>query len=146
MRTYKGEASFYEGMLMGNSGKISIVYIGHERKLGGASLALVTMAMEMRERGHKVCVVLPFRNCPVAKALKKKGIKVYSVFFGWWMEPIYWNRKMKFCFRVLYKLEWFAVQRIGRIAKKDKCNRCWMQSCIKITDSSYMAFQGVWRP
>ena len=107
---------------MKQSTKLSIVYIGHERKMGGASLCLVTMAREMKALGHKVCVVLPFRNCPVANALRKEGIKVYSVFFGWWMEPMYWGRKMKFCFSMLYSVEWLAVKRISRIIRKEKAN------------------------
>lgn len=102
--------------------RLKIIYIGHERKLGGASLSLVTLAKEMKERGHNVRVVLPFRNCPVAKALKKEGIKVYPVFFGWWMEPTYWNWVMKFCFSVLYRLEWLAVWQISRIAKKENAD------------------------
>lgn len=101
---------------------LSIVYIGHERKLGGASLCLVTMAKEMKALGHKVCVVLPFRNCPVAKALREEGIKVYSVFFGWWMEPIYWSKGMKFCFSMLYRMKWLAVKRISRIIRKEKAD------------------------
>lgn len=100
--------------------RLSIVYIGHERKLGGASLCLVTMAKEMKARGHKVCVVLPFGKCPVAEALKREGIKVRSVFFGWWMEPSYWSRSMKSCFQFLYWLEGIAVRRISRIIRKEK--------------------------
>lgn len=107
---------------MKKDAKLSVIFIGHERKLGGASLSLVTLAKEMKERGHKICVVLPFRNCPVAKALKKEGIKVYPVFFGWWMEPTYWNWGMKFCFSVLYRLEWLAVWQISRIAKKENAD------------------------
>ncbi len=107
---------------MKDHAKLKILYIGHERKLGGASLSLVTLAKEMKGLGHEVRVVLPFRNCPVAKALKKEGIRVYPVFFGWWMGPAYWNRIMKFCFAVLYRMEWFAVWRISRIARKEKAD------------------------
>lgn len=100
--------------------KLNIMYIGHERKLGGASLCLVTMASEMKKRGHKICVVLPFRHCPVYEALKKEGIKTYSVFFGWWMEPVYWGSVMKYCFHTLYNMESISVAKICRIAKKEK--------------------------
>ena len=107
---------------MNDQAKLKIVYIGHERKLGGASLCLVTMAKEMKTLGHEVCVILPFGSCPVAEALRKEGIKVYSVFFGWWMEPTYWKWGMKLCFAALYRLEWLAVWRISRIAKKEKAD------------------------
>lgn len=100
--------------------KLSIIYIGHERKLGGASLCLITMAKEMKERGHSVSVVLPFRGCPVAKALIKEGIKVHYVFFGWWMKPLYWGRIMSLCFCALYEMEWVAVRRLEKIIKKEK--------------------------
>jgi len=102
--------------------KLSVVYIGHERKMGGASFCLVTMAKEMKARGHKVCVVLPFDKCPVAEALKREGIKVCPVFFGWWMEPSYWGWWMKGCFQLLYWLEGIAVRRISRIIRKEKAD------------------------
>lgn len=107
---------------MKKSDRLSIIYIGHERKMGGASRCLVTMAKEMKARGHRVCVVLPFRNCPVAKTLRKEGITVYSVFFGWWMEPKYWGYWMKFCFSILYGLEWIGTKRISWIIRKEKAD------------------------
>ncbi len=62
--------------------KLKILYIGHERKLGGASLCLVSMAEEMKIRGHEVIVILPFRHCPVGDKLNKLGIPVFGVFLG----------------------------------------------------------------
>ena len=99
---------------------LNIMYIAHERKMGGATLCLFTMAKEMKERGHNVCVVVPFWRSPIADNLKKEGIKTIGIFFGWWMMPEYWGPFMKFCFRVLYASEWFAVFRISRRIKKEK--------------------------
>ena len=108
---------------MPDNGEISglnIMYIAHERKMGGATLCLFTMAKEMKERGHNVCVVVPFWKSPIADNLKKEGIKTIGIFSGWWMMPEYWGPFMKFCFRVLYASEWFAVLRISRRIKKEK--------------------------
>ena len=108
---------------MPDNGEISglnIMYIAHERKMGGATLCLFTMAKEMKERRHNVCVVVPFWKSPIADNLKKEGIKTIGIFSGWWMMPEYWGPFMKFCFRVLYASEWFAVLRISRRIKKEK--------------------------
>ena len=99
---------------------LNIMYIAHERKMGGATLCLFTMAKEMKERGHNVCVVVPFWRSPIADKLKKEGIKTIGIFSGWWMMPEYWGPFMKFWFRVLYASEWFAVFRISRRIKKEK--------------------------
>ena len=99
---------------------LNIMYIAHERKMGGATLCLFTMAKEMKERGHNVCVVVPFGRSPIADNLRKEGIKTIGIFFGWWMMPEYWGPFMKFCFRVLYASEWLAVCRISRRIKNEK--------------------------
>lgn len=98
---------------------INILYIAHERMLGGASLSLVTLADEMQKKGNRVGVVVPFPYCPVAKELRRRKIKTYWVFFGWWMMPEYWPFLMKFAFRCLYALEDIAVRIIARIAKTE---------------------------
>ncbi len=99
---------------------LNIMYIAHERKMGGATLCLFTMAKEMKAKGHNICVVVPFGKSAIADKLRKEGIKTIGIFFGWWMMPEYWGRFMKLCFRVLYASEWFAVFRISRRIKKER--------------------------
>lgn len=98
---------------------LNIMYIAHERKLGGASLCLLTMAKEMKALGHNVYVIMPFKRCPIGKALQKEGITVKGIFFGWWMMPEYWGRFMSFAFRLLYYFEDIAVWRLCRQIKKN---------------------------
>lgn len=98
---------------------MSILYIAHERMLGGASLSLITLADEMQKRGNKVGVVVPFYFCPVAKELRRRKIKTYWVFFGWWMMPKDWPPFFKLAFRGLYAMESVAAYIISRIAKKE---------------------------
>lgn len=100
--------------------KMKILYIAHEPKLGGATLCLITMAEEMKKKGHQVYVVVPFRNSPVAKTLKERGITVKTIFFGWWMMPSYWNMVLKLIFIILYIFEFIPVLRIVHFIKKYK--------------------------
>lgn len=97
---------------------MNILYVAHERNLGGASKSLVTMVSYMKRRGHIVTVVVPFRSGQVFRALKEQGIFVKKIFFGWWMMPKAWNPLLKFLFRVLYLTEPIAARRIASLAKK----------------------------
>lgn len=96
---------------------MNILYIAHERLLGGASLSLVTLADEMKKRGHKVGVVVPFYFSPIAKELRRRGIKTYWVFFGWWMMPEDLSFFMRVGFQCLYKIEIIPAYFISRIVK-----------------------------
>lgn len=98
---------------------MNILYIAHERNLGGASKSLITMVSDMKQRGHTVAVILPFRSGQVGRSLKEAGIPVKHIFFGWWMMPKAWNPLPKFLFRVLYLAEPFAVRRIASFARKN---------------------------
>ena len=98
---------------------MKILYIAHERKLGGASLSLATLIKEMKMRGHEVAAVVPFYFSPLAKEIRKQNVQTYWVFNGWWMQPKEWPRYMKFAFRMLYALEKIAVKRIAGIAKRN---------------------------
>ncbi len=97
---------------------MNILYVAHERNLGGASKSLVTMVSDMKRRGHTVTVVVPFRSGQVFRALKEQGIFVKKIFFGWWMMPKAWNPLLKFLFRVLYLTEPVAARRIASLARK----------------------------
>lgn len=97
---------------------MNILYVAHERNLGGASKSLVTMVSDMKRRGHTVTVVVPFRSGQVFHALKEQGIFVKKIFFGWWMMPKAWNPLLKFLFRVLYWTEPVAARRIASLARK----------------------------
>lgn len=99
---------------------MNILLIAHERNLGGASKSLVTLASELRKKGHKVIVVLPFRSGQVRQKLTELQIPVSIVFFGWWMMPSYWNPVLKLAFRILHAAEMIPVMRIVKIAKKEK--------------------------
>lgn len=97
---------------------MNILYVAHERNLGGASKSLVTLVSEMERRGHTVSVVVPFRSGQVIRALKERGIAVKTIFFGWQMMPKAWNPLMKLLFRILYLTEPLAARRIALFAKK----------------------------
>lgn len=97
---------------------MNILFIAHERNLGGASKSLVTLTSELQRRGHRVFVILPLKSGQVYKKLQQNGIIVKKIFFGWWMCPGNWNGIMKLAFRFLYGMEWIAAQRIKTYARK----------------------------
>lgn len=99
---------------------MNILFIGHERNLGGASKSLVTLATELKEKGHNVFVILPIKFGQLYRELKEKKIPVKIVFYGWWMYPAEWNPFMKFCFFILHLEEYIPVARITHYAKKHK--------------------------
>lgn len=97
---------------------MKILFVAHERNMGGASKSLVTLVQELKESGHQVTVVLPIKNGQVYAELRNKEIEVKCIFFGWWMMPSSWNLLMKLGFRVLYAFEGIAERRIAVLACK----------------------------
>lgn len=102
------------------SKKLHILYVAHERKLGGATLSLLTLIDEMKKKGHTIDVVVPTSSCPLAKELEKRNIKIYPVFFAWWQMPAYWNRITKLCFKGLYHIEEIQTSLISRKLCEEK--------------------------
>ena len=103
-----------------NGNRMNILYIAHERNMGGASKCLLDLAVEMKKKGHNVYVLVPIKNCRVQKELEKKGIVVFSMFFLWWQYPMYWSKCLKLVFRMSYFLENFSVLRAGKYIKEYK--------------------------
>lgn len=97
---------------------MKLLYISHERKMGGANLCLLELVQEMKKRGHDVVVVVLYRGCPIDLELKKSEIKVFYCFFGWWQQPKTWNFVFKFSFRVLHALQYFSVLRMEKYVTK----------------------------
>lgn len=85
--------------------KLNVLYIAHERKLGGATLSLLTLMDEMKAKGHNIFAIVPTAGCALALELKKREIPLIPVFFAWIQMPSYWNKLSKLCFRCLYLLE-----------------------------------------
>lgn len=97
---------------------MNILYILHERNLGGGTKSAITLIKELLGKGHKVRVILPIRFGQVYPELKKAGIPAKVIFFGWWMMPEYWKWWMKAAFRILYFLEGIVVVWISSYAKR----------------------------
>lgn len=98
---------------------MNVLLVAHEKNLGGASKSLVTLADELRKKGNKAVVVLPFKSGQVYAKLKELQIPVYQIFFGWWMMPSYWNPLLKCAFRILYATEKIPAARIAGLARKE---------------------------
>lgn len=97
-----------------------VLFVAHERNLGGASKSLVTLASELKEDGNEISVVIPFKSGQVYRELKQRQIPVHRIFFGWWMMPSDWNLFFRAAFRGLYLTEKIAAARIASLAKKQR--------------------------
>lgn len=127
--------------------KLHILYVAHERKLGGATLSLLALIDEMIKKGHVIDVVVPTSDCPLARELKQRNIKIYPMFFAWWQMPAEWKWVAKKCFKFLYLMENIQVELVlhmiqgkkydivhtnssvtdfgARLAKKMNCKHVW---------------------
>ena len=97
-----------------------ILFISHERKMGGANFALYELVKELQDAGNQVSVVVLYKGCPIDKELKKGGIKTFPCFFGWWQQPENWSFFLKWAFRLLHWLQWISVIRISKFVRKEK--------------------------
>lgn len=98
----------------------SILFISHERKMGGANHSLVELIQGLRDLGNNVSVVVLYRGCPIDKKLREMGVETFPCFFGWWQQPQNWPYLLKSAFRLLHWLQRFSVIRISGYVKK--CN------------------------
>ena len=97
---------------------MNILYIAHERNMGGASKCLMDMVCGMQKRGHRVYVVVPIKGCNVQKKLEEHGVTVIPIFFLWWEYPSYWKWYLKIPFRMIYRMENLAVNRIIKVIEQ----------------------------
>ncbi len=67
--------------------KLNILYLAHEGHMGGASKSLVALAEKMKEKGHHVTVVSPFKNSEMVQELEKRQISHREQFYMWWQYP-----------------------------------------------------------
>ena len=102
-----------------NNKKLRILYLSHERKMGGANYSLFELACEMKGRGHSVHVAVLYKGCPIDKRLNEEGIKTFPCFYGWWQVPANWNFILKSVFFLLHRMEFLAVWKIRRYALKN---------------------------
>ena len=101
---------------------MNILYIAHERNMGGASRCLLDLACGMKARGHNVYVIVPIRGCRVQRELEQRGITVIPIFFLWWEYPSYWKWYLKVPFRMIYSAEGFAVARVVHVIRSCHIN------------------------
>lgn len=96
----------------------NILFISHERKMGGANHSLVELIQGLRDLGNNVSVVVLYRGCPIDKKLREMGVETFPCFFGWWQQPQNWPYLLKSAFRLLHWLQRFSVIRISGYVKK----------------------------
>lgn len=99
-------------------GEISVLFISHERKMGGANLSLFELACEMKKKGVKVYVAVLYRGCPIDIRLRSAGIETVPCLFGWWQQPADWNMLYKGAFRILHSIQFFTVKKLCRFIRQ----------------------------
>lgn len=99
---------------------MKILFILHEKNLGGGTKSALDLMQKLRERGHDVEAVVPYRTGKASDALREHHFVTHYVFFGWWMMPSYWNPLMKWSFRALYSTENIAAGKIAQIIQNGR--------------------------
>ena len=93
---------------------MKILYIAHEGHMGGATKSLLTLAELMKQKGHDVSVLVPLKNSEIEKALKERGINTITCFYSWWQVPKNEGRFLELAYRIAYKFNGIALQRVKR--------------------------------
>lgn len=101
---------------------VNVLFISHERKMGGANRSLVELVSGLSDLGVNVSVVVLHRGCPIDRKLRDMGIKTFPCFFGWWQQPQNWSILFKAAFRVLHWFQKISVMRIAGYVRKHQVN------------------------
>lgn len=116
-----------------NHKKLRILYLSHERKMGGANYCLFELVREMKRRGHSVHVAVMYKGCPLDVKLREEGIQTFPCFYGWWQVPANWNFILKSGFSLLHRMELPAVWKLRRYARKNNIDLIHSNSsCIDV--------------
>lgn len=100
----------------------NILFISHERKMGGANHSLVELVKGMQNLGNHVFVLVLYRGCPVDKRLREMGVETFPCFFGWWQQPKDWSVIKKLLFKLLHWLQWISIIKISTYVRKQQIN------------------------
>lgn len=98
--------------------KLNILYVAHEGRLGGATKALIEIVSKMKEKGHNVIVVLPFRNSALNQKLNEMDIDTITQFYLWWEYPQNEGKMVEVLYRIGYKFNKLALLMLKRKLKK----------------------------
>lgn len=99
---------------------IKVLFISHERKMGGANKSLFELIQYMKLNNVDVTVAVLYRGCPIDKELRDIGVKTFPCAFGWWMVPAEWSWIFKLGFRFIHFLQGISVLRLCKYVKENK--------------------------
>lgn len=99
--------------------KYSILFLSHERKMGGANCSMLELVKALKEQGHDVHVAVLFYGCPLDKKLKDAGIPTVSAFYGWWQRPEGWPFFMVWAFKLLHAMQLFPEKKLMKYIKNN---------------------------
>lgn len=87
----------------------NILYVTHERKLGGASKSLVALAQNMVQKGHHVYSIVPQKGSDIDIALQQVGVETICGFYGWWQYPAKARKMMILLYKLIYRFNFFSL-------------------------------------
>lgn len=99
--------------------KYSVLFLSHERKMGGANCSLYELAVSLKNQGHDVHVAVLFHGCPIDKKLKAAGIPTVSAFYGWWQRPDKWPFFLVWAFKLLHAFQIFPKMKLMKYIKNN---------------------------
>lgn len=96
-----------------------ILFVAHERNLGGASRSMLALIDELLMQGHTITVLIPVYQSKLRKELVKRNVSIIVKFYGWWQESSSWKWYLKLAFRFLYYTEnitaFFLAKRLKNV-------------------------------
>ena len=93
---------------------MKILYIAHEGAYGRCYQVFTYISRAHETKGHDVSVLVPLKNSEIEKALKERGINTITCFYSWWQVPKNEGRFLELAYRIAYKFNGIALQRVKR--------------------------------
>ena len=82
---------------------MNILYVSHEKSVGGATRALLSLVRHAQDAGHVVSVLVPAKKCPATIAIQQAGASIICMRYSWWMVPEHSNASLSNCFKIAYR-------------------------------------------
>ena len=95
---------------------MKILFFTHEKELGGASKALITLINDLK-KNNEIFVVTPFNDSKIIFELKDSNVKFISCFFSWWQVPTNISVIKKCLFKIAYLFNTISIIRLKKIIR-----------------------------
>lgn len=97
---------------------MNILFFTHEKEMGGASKALITLIDNIKNDNDNIYVVVPFKHAKIVEELKNKNVNIINCLYGWWEIPTTLNFAQKILYKILYKINTISIYILKKKIKK----------------------------